>query len=45
MVSPSLLLDLFAALSTAGVLSGWVFRGREGPARLLDPHRDPLSVC
>ena len=37
MISPSLLLVLFAALSTVGMLSGWVFRRKVGPARLLRP--------
>lgn len=36
-VGPSLLLDIFAAASTLAVVSGRVFRSREGFARLLRP--------
>src|SRR5215213_5432883 len=36
-LGPSLVLDLFAALSTLAVASGWVLQPREGLARLLRP--------
>ncbi len=36
-LGPSLILDLFAALSTLAVASGWLLRSREGLARLLRP--------
>ena len=36
-LGPSLILDLFAALSTLAVASGWLLRPREGLARLLRP--------
>jgi hypothetical protein len=36
-IGPSLVLDIFAAASTLAVLSGRVFRRREGLARLLRP--------
>jgi hypothetical protein len=36
-LGPSLVLDLFAALSTLAMASGWLLRPREGLARLLRP--------
>ena len=36
-VGPTLVLDIFAAASTLAVVSGWVFRRREGLPRLLRP--------
>ena len=36
-LSPSLILDLFAAAGTVAVVSGWVFRTQKGFARLLRP--------
>src|SRR5215211_3025195 len=36
-LGPSLVLDIFAAASTLGVVSGRVFRRREGRAKLLRP--------
>jgi hypothetical protein len=36
-LGPSLVLDLFAALSTLAAVSGWLLRPREGLARLLRP--------
>jgi hypothetical protein len=37
LLGPSLLLGLFVVLGTRAVITGWVFRRREGLARLLRP--------
>src|SRR5829696_1974175 len=36
-IGPSLLLDLFAAVGTLGVASGWIMRPKKRIARLLRP--------